>query len=182
MADLGDVDAATLIVETQRLQLRKLALSDAQFLVTLLNDPSWQRNIGDRGVRNDADAEGYIRNSVWSQYQAHGFGMYVVQLRATALPIGLCGLVKREFLGAPDVGFALLPAYVGQGYAFEAAHALMGYATSELGIERLYAIVKPGNDRSVRLLERLGFRHEGLRQVLQGAEVDLYTTDSKPHP
>ncbi len=172
-------EPAALILETPRLQLRQVALSDAQFLVTLLNDPSWQRNIGDRGVRTDADAAAYIRNSIWSQHQAWGYGMYVVQLGHAAVPIGLCGLVMRDFLGTPDLGFALLPRYVGHGYAFEAARALTVYAASALGIERLYAIVKPGNDRSVRLLERLGFRHEGLRQIPKGAAVDLYALNLK---
>ena len=151
-----------------------MALDDAAFFLRLLNEPSWLANIGDRGVRTPADAEAYIRGNVWAAYQAHGFGMYAVQLRTMPLLIGLCGLVKRDFLSSPDLGFALLPDYVGHGYATEAARAVLSDAQAELRIARLYAIVRSGNQRSVRLLEQLGFRHEGPYQIPQGDEVELY--------
>lgn len=156
------------------MQLRKVALSDRSFFLRLLNEPSWLENIGDRGVRSIEDAERYIQNNIWSQYQSHGFGMYTVELKSAGLPIGLCGLVKREFLSAPDLGFALLPDYVGCGYAAEAAGSVLLHARNELGITRLYAIVKPGNARSVRLLDRLGFRYEGPQLTPQGETVELY--------
>ena len=98
-----------------------------------------------------------------------------MQLRAQALPIGLCGLLKRDFLPAPDLGFALLPEYVGEGYACEAARGLLMHAEKNLGISRLYAIVKRGNHRSISLLERLGFRREGARLLPEGAEIELYS-------
>jgi RimJ/RimL family protein N-acetyltransferase len=164
---------ATVCVETARLLLRTAELSDRSFFVRLLNDPSWLTNIGDRGVRSDADAEAYIRNTIWVQYQAYGYGMYLAQLKSTSLPIGICGLVKRDFLSAPDLGFALLPDYVGQGYASETARELVLHSLSNLGIRRLYAIVKRDNLRSIRLLGRLGFHYEGPSP--QGAEVELYT-------
>jgi len=121
-----------------------------------------------------ADAEGYIRNNIWAPYQTHGFGLYALQLKSSSSPIGLCGLLKRDFLSAPDLGFALLPEYRGHGYATEAARAVMSHARAGLGIERLYAIVKPGNRRSVRLLEQFGFRLEGPYQIPQADEVELY--------
>lgn len=151
-----------------------MALDDAAFFLRLLNEPSWLANIGDRGVRTLADAEGYIRNNIRAAYQAHGFGLYAVQLRSDPLPIGLCGLVKRDFLSSPDLGFALLPQHCGHGYATEAARAVLKHAQVELKIERLYAIVKSGNERSVRLLGHLGFRHEGPYQIPQGDQVELY--------
>ena len=86
-------------------------MSDGSFFLRLLNDPSWLENIGDRGVHSDADAESYIKNSIWAHYHFYGYGMYAVQLKSTSLPIGICGLVKRDFLSAPDLGFALLPDY-----------------------------------------------------------------------
>jgi RimJ/RimL family protein N-acetyltransferase len=148
--------------------------ADAAFFLRLLNEPSWLENIGDRGVRTVADAEAYIRNNVQAVYQAHGFGLYAVQLKSGPPPIGLCGLVKRDFLSSPDLGFALLPEYCGHGYATEAARAVMAHAQAGLGIERLYAIVKPGNQRSVRLLEQLGLSRQGPYQIPQGDEVELY--------
>ena len=100
--------------------------------------------------------------------------MYVVQLKSPALPIGMCGLVKRDFLSAPDLGFALLPDYLGRGYASEAAHAVVLHAKQKLGIARLYAIVKRDNRRSVRLLGRLGFHPQGPFVTPQGEEIELY--------
>jgi len=151
-----------------------VGLEDAAFFLRLLNEPSWLANIGDRGVRTLADAEGYIRNNIWAAYQAHGFGLYAVQLRSHPLPFGLCGLLKRDFLSSPDLGFALLPEYCGLGLATEAARAVLSHAQVQLKIERLYAIVKSGNQRSVRLLGQLGFRREGPYQIPQGDEVELY--------
>jgi RimJ/RimL family protein N-acetyltransferase len=168
------MNAPAQILETPRLTLREAALSDSSFVRRLLNEPSWLENIGDRGVRSDADAEHYIRNNIWLPYQTNGYGMYVVQLKSPALPIGMCGLVKRDFLSAPDLGFALLPDYVGQGYASEAAHAVVLHATQGLGIKRLYAIVKRDNHRSIRLLARLGFHPQGPCVTPEGEELDLY--------
>jgi len=128
-------------------------------------------------VRSLADAEGYIRNSLQAAYRTCGFGLYALELKSARDLIGLCGLVQRDFLPSPDLGFALLADFVGQGYASEAARAVMEHARTTLGIERLYAIVKPGNQRSVRLLERLGFRREGPYLVRQGDEVELYVSE-----
>jgi ribosomal-protein-alanine N-acetyltransferase len=148
-------------LKTPRLELRAVATADAAFFLKLLNESSWLENIGDRGVRSHADAEGYIRKTIWSQYETWGYGMYVVEAPSTSVPMGLCGLVKRDFLDSPDLGFALLPDWVGKGYAAEAARAVIAHAESQLGIEQLYAIVNHSNHRSIRLLERLGFRHQG---------------------
>ncbi len=168
--------SAARILETSRLQLRELASADSGFLLRLVNDPSWLENIGDRGVRSDADAERYITSSIRAHYQAHGYGLYAVQLKAARQPIGICGLLRREFLPAPDLGFALLPDYVGYGYASEAARGVMSHAQNTLGIGRLYAIVRRGNDRSLRVLERLGFHPAGPQVTPEGVAVDLYVT------
>jgi RimJ/RimL family protein N-acetyltransferase len=159
-----------------------VALADSAFFLKLLNDPSWLANIGDRGVHSNADAENYIRSTIWAQYEAHQYGMYAVQLKATALLIGICGLVKRDFLSAPDLGFALLPDHVGRGLAAEAARAMMSHAQNRLGMARLYAVVTRSNARSVRLLERLGFRSEGPQVTPQGVEVELYSVTALGQP
>lgn len=162
------------MLETPRLQLRDAALSDRSFFCKLLNDPSWLENIGDRGVRSEADAEAYIRDRLWGHHRLHGYGMYVMQIKPATAPIGICGLVKRESLPGPDLGFALLPEHAGRGYASEAARAVLSHARSALGLDRVYAIVKRENTRSVRLLERLGFRHEGPAPDAHGDAVALY--------
>ncbi|MDE2137584.1 MAG: GNAT family N-acetyltransferase [Gammaproteobacteria bacterium] len=163
------------ILRTPRLELRPVAAADAAFLAALLNDPAWLRYIGDRGVRTVADAERYIEGRIWSQYAAHGFGMYIMELRGASRAIGTCGLVRREFLAGPDLGVALLPAWVGHGYATEGARAVIGHAERTLGIDPLYAIVRSENTRSVGMLERLRFTHQGPFAVPpEGTAVELY--------
>jgi [ribosomal protein S5]-alanine N-acetyltransferase len=142
--------------ETQRLKLRRLQATDADFLLELLNQRSWIEFIGDRGVRTSAQACIYLTERVDAQFERYGFGMWGVELRDEPRLIGLVGLVKRDFLPDPDLGFALLDRYAGQGFAFEASGAVLSVAR-ERGLTRLLAITQPDNERSIALLLRLGF-------------------------
>lgn len=167
------------IAETARLRLRHLELPDAAFYCRLLNEPSWLANIGDRGVRTVADAEQYLRTKSIPLYETLGYGMYLVETRDERRPIGLCGLVKRDALPDPDLGFALLPEFWGKGYAHEASLAVMNHARDVLGIRRLFAIVTPANERSIALLEGLGFTHHGaFRLTPQDQELKLYVREA----
>jgi|SRR5215467_9352091 len=170
------MDAPTIVLETPRLQLREVTLSDAAFVLALLNDPSWLENIGDRGVRSEADAWRYISDTIRAPYRRLGYGLYAVRPHSADGPIGICGLLKRDFLCAPDLGVALLPGFVGRGFASEAARAVIAHAQGQLGITQLYAIVLRRNHRSIRLLERLGFRRDepGAAPPELEAGVELY--------
>lgn len=166
------------VIETSRLRLRRMTAEDAPFILELLNDPGFLRYIGDRGVRTLDDAVAYIANGPVASYERHGFGLYVVTVGAPEVPIGIAGVLRRETLDDPDIGFAFLPAWRGQGYAREAARAVLAHAARDLGLRRLVAIVSPGNDPSRRLLEALGFRLEGrIRLSEDAAEVDLFALD-----
>jgi RimJ/RimL family protein N-acetyltransferase len=163
------------ILETDRLALRWLGTGDAAFILRLLNDPSWLRYIGDRGVRTLDDAESYLRNGPLTMYARLGFGLYLVETKASTLPIGICGFVKRETLDDVDLGFALLPAFRGKRYAFESASATMAYGRRVLGLSRVVAITAPDNAPSIRLLERLGFGFERfVRLGEDDEELKLY--------
>lgn len=154
------------IAETDRLILRHFTLSDAPFLLELLNSPGWLQWIGDRGVRTHEQAEQYIKDKMLSSYQKWDLGMYIVELKGDQpTPIGACGLVRRAELEDIDLGFALLPAYEGQGFAYEASQAVIGHAQAHLGLKRLIAITLPENTRSISLLERLGMRQETLVSI-----------------
>jgi RimJ/RimL family protein N-acetyltransferase len=168
------MEGAPFIAETPRLQLRRVKLSDAEFLHRLLNEPSWLENIGDRGVRSAADAVSYIRKRIWEPYRSCGFGMYLVQRKEGGVPVGLCGLVQRDFLEHPDLGFALLPEHVGHGYAAEAAQSVIALVESRWAIAQLCAITKSDNSRSLRLLERLGFHRERSCALPNGENLELY--------
>jgi RimJ/RimL family protein N-acetyltransferase len=149
------------VIETERLHIRPLTLDDAPFILALVTQPSWLRFIGDKGVTDVASAERYLREGPIAMQARHGFALQLVVLKEGATPIGICGLLKRDSLPDPDLGFALLDAYEGRGYAFEAASAIMQMARTTLGLRRVMAIATPDNARSAALLERLGFTPQG---------------------
>jgi RimJ/RimL family protein N-acetyltransferase len=162
-------------IQTERLTLRHIALGDAEFVVALLNDEAFRRYIGDRGVRDVESARDYIRKGPLASYRRNGFGLYLVVLTDTGVPIGMCGLVKREGLDDVDLGFAFMPQYRSRGYAIEAAAAVMKHARDDIGLERVVAITSPDNERSGRVLGKLGFAFEKMiRLPPEEAEIKLY--------
>lgn len=166
------------VLETERLILRRMSTGDAAFMLGLLNEPSWLRFIGDRGVRTLAEARDYILNGPVAMYTRLGFGLYMVELKAGGIPLGICGLIKRDFLEDVDVGFAFLPVYWGQGYAYEAASAVITYGTEVLGLKRIVAITALDNHRSASLLKKLGLRFERrVRYPGDEREVRLFAID-----
>ena len=168
-----------MICQSERLLLRRAQPQDAAFMLRLLNQPSWIRNIGDRNVRSLGDAERYIDTRMLDPFRRLGFGMNVIVLKSTGEPIGLCGLVKRDTLNEPDLGFALLDAYEGKGYALEAATAVLAHARGVLKLRRILAIVTPANERSVKLLTKLGFTVERRARLSPAAEeLDIYVARS----
>ncbi len=163
------------VVETQRLVLCWLGEGDAEFILELLNDPSWRQYIGDKGVHTIADAQNYIRKGPVEMYVQRGFGLYLVQTKADAQSIGICGLIKRDGLEDVDLGFAFLPRFWGRQYAFEAAAAVLAHARDALGMSRIVAITTSANTRSINLLGRLGFRYErNVRLDAAGDELKLH--------
>jgi RimJ/RimL family protein N-acetyltransferase len=159
------------VISTPRLALRELGFEDAPFVLRLLNDPSFLRYIGDRGVRDLDDARRYIQRGMLDSYARHGFGLWLVELHGPShQPIGLCGLVSRDGLPAPDIGFAFLPDWWSRGYAHEAAAAVMEHARRVVGLEQVLAIASPRNDSSLRLLHKLGFHYE--RDVLMPGDAE----------
>lgn len=166
--------------ETDRLILRRLEPADRAFILALVNEPTFLRYIGDRGVRTLEDAERYIEGGPRASYDRHGFGLYLVETKADRRAIGICGLIKRDELDAPDVGFAFLPAFGGCGFAYESAKAVLDDATAFRGFGRILAIVSPDNDRSIRLLEKLGFRFERMIRMKESEpEIRLYAAGER---
>ena len=163
------------VANTERLLLRWLDAGDPAFILELVNEPSWIRYIGDKGVKTIQDAQRYIENGPVEMYQRLGFGLYVVELKENRAPIGICGLIKREALVDVDLGFAFLPRFWGNGYAFESASAVMSYGRRSLGLSRIVAILSQDNHRSAKLLEKLGFRFDSMVSLQSGGdELRLY--------
>jgi len=170
------VGDSTTILETSRLTLRRFTLEDAPFAFELVNDPAWIEHIGDRNVRNLDDARDYIQKTL-TMYERVGFGLYVVILKATGEAVGTCGLIRREGLTDPDIGFAFLPKGRGQGYALESAAAVLAYGRETLGMTRIVAIVSTANLRSIRVLEAIGLTYERLVVLSgEGEPVPLYAS------
>ena len=150
----------TYIIETERLRLREFDSTDGELIFELLNSQGWLKYIGSRSIATIDDAVNYIETKLQKGYRESGFGFYLVELKATGVKTGMCGLVKREGLDDVDIGFALLPQYENKGYAYESSMAVIQYAKNKLKINKLAAITMPSNFTSVKLLEKLGMKFD----------------------
>jgi RimJ/RimL family protein N-acetyltransferase len=167
-----------LVLETERLRLRKFTREDAGFIVTLLNTPGWIKYIGDRNVRTDLQAIHYLENGPLRSYQHHGFGLWMVELKKDSTPVGMCGILKRETLENPDIGFAFLPQFTRQGLAYEAADASLQYALNSLKLPVISGITLPDNVSSIRILEKIGLKLvKAIRFPGSQEELLLYSTN-----
>jgi RimJ/RimL family protein N-acetyltransferase len=167
------------ILETERLQLRHLTNDDAPFILELLNDPSFIKNIGDRNVRSIPDAEAYIRKGPVTSYEKNGFGLDLVILKETGESIGMCGLIKRNTLEDVDIGYAFLPKFWSKGYAVESALAVREYGQKVHGLKRIVGITLPENKGSVRVLEKIGLKFEKMVKLAgDDDELMLFAIES----
>jgi RimJ/RimL family protein N-acetyltransferase len=148
------------IIETKRLILREFNLDDFEFIQKLLNTPKWIKFIGDRGIKSRKDAKKYLINGPLKSYEENGFGLWLVALKTSLLPVGMCGILKREFLEDHDIGFAMLSDYEKNGYGYEAADAAIVFAKDKLKLSRIVGFTLPYNTQSINLLNKLGFKYE----------------------
>lgn len=158
-------------LQTLRLAIRPFTDGDAAFVVELLNDPDWLRFIGERNVRTPDDARAYLRDKIHAAQARHGFALWAVERRDDGAAIGMCGLVRRDGLADVDLGYAFLPAARGQGFAREAASAVLAHAFGPLRLQRVVAITRIDNAASGRVLEAVGMRFEQ-RLRLAGHDED----------
>ena len=166
------------VLETNRLTLRWLNVGDANFILQLLNEPSWIQYIGQKNVRSLEDAKAYIQGGPVAMYTQYGFGLFLVELQNPQVSIGLCGLLKRESLEDVDLGFAFLPKYWGKGYAMESASAVLTYGKIKHKLTRIVAITLNNNHSSIKLLNKLGFEFEDTRPLADiKEELDLYAVE-----
>ena len=158
------------ILETERTILREIVETDGEFILDLLNQPSFIKYIGDRNVRSVEEARDFIENRYRASYRVNGFGLWAVEAKETGATMGICGFVKRENLPDADIGLAFLPQFEGKGYALEMAFGTMKYGAETLNFRRVLAITSPDNEKSGRLLEKLGFSFEELIKLGDDAE------------
>lgn len=148
------------VLETERLRLRRIERLDGAFLLELMTDPDFILYVADRGLRTSADAERYIAERMLPSFEQFGFGFYVLELKDGGTPVGICGLIKRETLEDVDIGFSILRRFWRNGYAYEAAAAVLDYGRKALGLPRIVGLAAADNAKSIRLLEKLGLRYE----------------------
>lgn len=150
------------ILETERTILREVVAEDAEFILDLLNQPSFIKYIGDRNVRTIDEARDYVESRFTSSYRKFGYGMWAVELKESAAVLGICGFVRRDSLPNADIGFAFLPQFEKKGYAYESAAAALRYGRENLNLKTILAITSLDNENSGRLLEKLGFKFDRL--------------------
>ena len=171
-----------IVIQTERLVLRRLEPDDAKFILELLNEPPFLRFIGDKGVRNLDGARAYILKGPVDSYERHGFGLYAACLR-DGTSIGICGLVKRDGLADADVGFAFLARYRSKGYAVESAAAVLMHARQALHLGRIVAITAPDNHGSIAVLGKIGLKFERtIRLAPDAEELSLFASDAVDPP
>jgi RimJ/RimL family protein N-acetyltransferase len=163
----------TVVCETDRLIIRHFQLSDAEFIVRLLNEESFIRYIADKNVRTNADAENYLLNGPLNSYKTFGFGLNLIELKSSRTPVGMCGLLKRTELDHPDIGFAFLPEFCGKGFAHEATLSVLNDGFSTHALQTILAVTLPDNVSSNDLLRKAGFNAIG-KMELYGSENNVY--------
>jgi RimJ/RimL family protein N-acetyltransferase len=147
------------VLATPRLMLRTARLGDAALFLALVTDPDFIAYVGDRGIESLRAARTALRDGPIRMQAELGHSVYVVE-RRDGVALGMCGLIRRDGLDGVDIGYAFLPAARGQGYAREAAQAVVDYAKDGLGLPRLLAVVDPKNHKSVSLLQNIGLQFD----------------------
>ena len=156
--------------------LSELSQADAPWIYELMNDPAYIENIGDRGIASIKEAKDYLINGPIASYRQHGFGLWKAVLRGSNAPIGICGLLQREYLDYPDIGYATLSDFRGRGLTYLAVQLTITYFREHIFSEKLYGLTKLGNRASQNLLTTAGFELLEIR-IINGLETVLYKYD-----
>jgi RimJ/RimL family protein N-acetyltransferase len=160
------------MIETDRLILRKPKLGDARALQRAYGDPEVMEFIGDGATRSLDETREAIRRST-ARWKSDGFGTFSIERKEDGKVLGRTGFLVwnsetwttgtlAEFgddIGVVELGWLLAKEHWGQGYATEAAAAARDHAFKELRLPRLISLIMKGNDRSIRVAERIGERY-----------------------
>jgi RimJ/RimL family protein N-acetyltransferase len=148
------------LFETPRLRLSPVCEDDARLLLQIWNDPTFIHYVSDRGIRTVEQAQQAIRDGPVHLFATYGYGPYRVERKSDGQSIGICGFFQREFLDDPDLGYAILPGFRGEGYASEAARQVLVIAGVVFGLQRIMALIAPENAASIHVIEKLGFQFD----------------------
>jgi RimJ/RimL family protein N-acetyltransferase len=172
-------------IETERLVMYKFTPDDAAFMLALVNSSGWLRFIGDRNVHSEEEARAYLERGPIGMELRTGYRQYKVTRKSDGACMGHCGLLKRDTLPDVDLGFAFLDGYGKQGYAREAASAVMDVGKRVYGLTRIVGITLADNGPSIRVLESVGMTREGVAEPAKPerneAELLLYGWTAPEH-
>ena len=162
-------------LETERLTLRRYRGDDFPEIAAMWADEAVTRHIGGKP---------FTAEDVWAKvlktaghWALLGFGYWVVREKATGAFVGEVGFgnFKREivpaFEGAPEIGWALVPAQHGKGYALEAVRGALTWEAQTLASQRTVCLIDPPNLRSIHLAEKLGYREYARTNYHGGATI-----------
>ncbi len=157
---------------TERLLLDQLSLDDTKFISVLVNMPEWIRFIGNRNINNLEDAVAYVQKIIDNPDITY----LVVKTREQEIPVGIISFIKRNYLEHHDIGFAFLNDHTKQGYAFEAASAVLHDAMHNCGHTEVLATTLKENTGSIKLLQKLGF-HFSKEIINEGNSLMLFAIE-----
>lgn len=157
-------------IETDRLFIRPITLEDKEFILTLTNTKGWLTFIGDRNIKTSLDAENYIQKILDNKNYFYS----VFALKQTTISIGLVTFLHRENQTHPDFGFAMLPDFGGQGYAYEASQAYLSHILQQDSNSSILGLTKPDNVKSIQLLTKLGFEYANNQINDSGETLAVY--------
>lgn len=145
-------------IETERLRLRGFRPDDLDALCQIFGDPEVMKYIsGGKPRTREATEEGLLRSI--EGWRKRGFGLWAVEEKATGRVVGYCGLIPLDDTPEIEVAYGLAKSAWGRAFAVEAARAALKFGFGELNLERIVAVVNPGNVASQRVLEKLGMKY-----------------------
>ena len=167
------------VLETPRLALREIVPADAAALLRLYREPSVSRYLGPPPP-SEADELANIHQHRADYYQARGFGLWAVVLRAEPhVLIGRCGLLVSTIADRveTELSWVIAPAHQGLGLATEAAAGVRDHARNTLGEHRLVAVIAPDNAASIRVAEKLAMTPAGDVEYKALGRAHLYVSE-----
>ena len=145
-----------MLLQTNRLIIEHFNDSDISDWAKIESDPEVRRFV-DGKVLSFEEAKKYVEMNI-RQYKKTGYGRYAVRLKEKGNLIGMCGFLKENY--GIDFGYRYSKIIWGRGFGFEAAKLVLNYGFSELALEKVVGLTAEENYRSIRILEKLGFKFQ----------------------
>ena len=158
-----------MILETKRLILREMAITDAPDMLRLYSNPEVQRYTGEAVITTLEGIQKKIKEKT-SEYKKYGYGRWVTIQKDGKQFVGWAGLAYLPEFDETDLGYRFLPEYWGLGIATEVSHAILTYGFKHLQLKRIVGIAMNENKASIRVLEKVGMQFDKFAPYEEGSE------------